>query len=98
MFVLHTRGGALRARLTQMEENLGLRQRIKYVETVGPTLGETLVRQDPWQMHCGRKECMPCATKPGKCMKQNITYSIECTTCKSQGIEARYWGESARTG
>ena len=52
---------------------------------------------DPWVPHCGRETCFPCKTEPGRCMSQGIVYVIECSTCKAQGKESKYFGETAKT-
>ena len=46
---------------------------------------------------CGRANCAPCRTKPGKCKTAGITYRITCEDCKRNGIKSTYIGESNRT-
>ena len=96
-FIPHTPGGILRSRLSKMEEELGLKGCYKYVETLGPTVGDLLVRADPWREACGRLTCLPCITSPGQCNKQGVVYCITCITCKLEGQICEYWGETART-
>ena len=81
-----------------MEQEMGMKGRYKYVERLGSTVGDLLVKADPWKEHCGRKTCLPCQSAPGKCGKQGVVYSITCETCREQGLTCQYWGESARTG
>ena len=98
MFVPHTREGELKRRLTRMEENLGLKNRIKYVERVGKCLGDMLIKKDPWAGDCGRETCFLCTTGGGgKCMRRGVVYSIECNLCGEEGKKAVYFGESARS-
>ena len=72
--------------------------RVKVVERLGSSLLDSLENQVPWMEDpCDRPGCKPCQSKPGSCLKANITYQIICRHCKSQGKEAYYWGESHRT-
>ena len=48
MRVPHTPGGALKAKLTKMEEGLDFVGRVRYTEDLGSTL-ETLLVRDPWK-------------------------------------------------
>ena len=81
-----------------MEENLGLKGRVRYVEELGSTLEELLCNPDPVGGHCGRTKCFPCRSKEGTCHKQGIVYEIECSHCKIEGRKVQYIGESARNG
>ena len=97
MNVPHTPGSKLRQMLTEMERGLRINSQVKYSEELGSTLEDLLVR-DPWsEVGCGRVDCFPCKSKKGNCQKQGITYRIDCVTCKAQGKEVTYFGESART-
>ena len=79
-----------------MEDDLGLTDRIRYVEQLGPTIGDVLITSDPWKNECGRN-CILCKTKPGDCCKKGVVYEIICQTCEKQGIKSSYYGETART-
>ena len=100
MFCPFTPNSSLRKRLQEAEELISNTNvcRIKMVERSGPTIGDLLIRKTPWlKDHCGRKNCAPCDTKPGKCKSPNISYRITCQTCKVIGVKATYIGESSRT-
>ena len=92
IFVPHTPKGELRARLSKMEQEMGMKGRYKYVERLGSTVGDLLVKADPWKEHCGRKMCLPCQSAPGKYGKQGVVYSITCETCREQGLTCQYRG------
>merc|ERR1711954_137298 len=99
MFIPHTRGGALKRKLTLMEEKLPFQRKFKYVERSGTSLGDMLTTKEPWAGDCGRERCFACTTgNQGKCMRPGVLYSITCTTCMEEGKKAQYWGETARTG
>ena len=98
MFLPHTVEGELKNRLTKMEQNLGLKSRIKFVERVGKCLGSLLIKKDPWTGVCGCESCMPCMTGGGgRCMRKGVVYSIMCKLCEAKGMKSVYFGESART-
>ena len=98
MFVPHTPNSELKKNLTEMENGLGFVGKVRYCETMGPTVEDILVKKDPWSLHCKRDKCFPCRTKPGKCFKKNITYNVICLNCKEGGEKTLYIGETARTG
>ena len=98
MFVPLTPGGALRKQLTQLEERMDFERQIKYVETIGQTQKDVLVRKDPWDGHCNRIDCFPGQSTVGKCTKQGVTYRIACKTCKNESVKSEYIGETSRTG
>ena len=61
-------------------------------------MGSLLFNKTPWtKEHCGRQDCLPCQTKPGKCKSPNITYRLKCVECQSQGVKSHYVRESHRT-
>ena len=76
VFVPHTPHSELKRRLTEMEKNLNLTTNYKYVEELGSSLADLLVRADPWAGHCGRKDCFPCKNFPGKCGIQGVVYDV----------------------
>ena len=63
---------------------------------------DTLARNYPWvNKSCGSKECFPCLTDDHhrlSCRKPGIGYTIICTKCRDDGINAIYHGESSRSG
>ena len=67
------------------------------MEYMGRTVSQTLCSKDPWETHCGREECFPCRSAPGKCTRQGVVYLMTCMKCKEEGRGAYYVGESART-
>ena len=48
-----------------MEQGLPFRTRFKYIESLGISIRETLVRKDPEPRECGRENCLPCRGKQG---------------------------------
>ena len=108
MFVPHTPEGGL-ARAIQKSEDIfsALHQvaRVRVVERGGTRLQDMLGRKNPWKgKSCGRKDCLLCLSKFRKkgetmaCDKENICYVICCDRCKEKKVEAKYYGESSRTG
>ena len=97
LFIPSTKQGALKTKLTEMERRMNFPDKIRYVETVGQTVGAMLVRQDPWTFPCDRDRCMTCQETPGRCMKKGIVYQISCTKCLETGRHTVYFGESSRT-
>ena len=99
MFIPLTRNASLKKRLTAMEEGLNQPTKVRYVEDMGTTVGDTIVCKNPWSSQgCGRPNCLPCGTKKGRCMRQGIICTLECLECKEGGQKVQYIGESARTG
>ena len=45
--------------LNRVGQMLGYRTRYKYIEELGSTIAQEVVRKDPTQVHCGRQDCMP---------------------------------------
>ena len=80
-----------------MEQNLGFKTRFKYIEQMGLSIREMVVKKDPDAQECGRSECMVCLTKPGVCMRKGGIYKITCMTCKGQGKSVVYVGETGRS-
>ena len=75
------------------------------MERGGTRLQDVLGRKNPWkESSCGRTECLMCNSKHKKkgatksCDQENICYVICCDTCKLSNVEAKYYGESSRTG
>ena len=97
MFIPYTKGSELKSKLQEMESTLQLSHKWRYVEEAGSTIGSKLVTQDPWKLSCGRPACMTCTEQPGKCSKKGICYQFTCMTCKENGKEMHYWGESYRS-
>ena len=96
-FIPYTPEGELRKQLQKQEDEMGFKLRIKYVEKLGNTVADMLVRTDPVGGHCGR-DCNMCSTKTGDCTKKNVVYQIECAECTKLGKKPKYFGETARTG
>ena len=97
MFIPATRNSILKTKLQTQEEMMNLRQRVKYVETMGINIGESLFKKNPWQQECGREKCILCRSSPGKCTKRGVVYRISCTPCQEMGVNTAYYGESNRT-
>ena len=97
-FVPHTPEGQLRKQFMEVERRMqSKRGKIKYVESMGLTIGQKLSRKDPWGNHCGRTKCMPCMEKPGRCTREGVIYVMTCRKCEEAGDKVQYVGESART-
>ena len=60
MFVPATPQGQLKTRMQELDLKLGLRGRMKYVETTGETIQGLLFKTDPWGTPCRRENCMTC--------------------------------------
>ena len=97
VMVPHTPSSELKSRINKIEMGLRNLTRFKYVEEMGRTIREMVVRKDPDPKHCGRSNCFTCKEKPGACMRAGIVYRITCMTCKQGGQDTVYIGESART-
>ena len=97
MFIPHTPGSTLRNRFSKMEQNLGFKTRFKYIEQMGLSIREMVVKKDPDAQECGRSYCMVCLTEPGVCMRKGGIYKITCMTCKNQGESVVYVGETGRS-
>ena len=102
MFVPRTRGGELTRRLQEKEMEISKfsLQTVKIIERNGDKLEGVLVRKDPiGETRCGRDDCFLCNTQrkeKGVCKNANVVYSITCNTCREEGEESTYWGETAR--
>ena len=101
IFVPHTPNGELRKSIQKIDEKVmrGFKSgRVKVVEKLGNTLINTIGNQAPWRNEvCSRPGCKPCKSKPGSCLKHNVTYSITCNTCLENGTKRVYWGETSRS-
>ena len=91
----------LRNKLQEEEDKINGQRatcRVKVIERAGPKIGEILGNKTPWiKESCGRPNCKPCQTKPGKCKAPGVIYKIQCEECKSQNKTTLYIGESKRT-
>ena len=97
MFIPHTLEGTLRSRLNRMEESLNFNTRFKYIEELGRSARELVIKKDPDPEACGRRDCFPCESKPGTCQRGGVVYRVTCGTCETKGENVYYIGESART-
>ena len=80
-FVPLTKNSTLRKRLTKVEDGLNQPSRVKFIEEMGQTLASLVVRKDTCSgQKCGRQNCLPCETQPGKCLRQGALYFLQCTT------------------
>ena len=97
MFIPYTPQGILKKQLTEMENTLNFREKVRYVETLGPTIANKLCSQDPLMAPCDRENCWTCMSgEAGKCMKKGLVYIISCQTCQSPGEKSQYIGETSR--
>jgi hypothetical protein len=101
LLVPQTPGGELAAALRAFERKRGALRRIRIVERAGVSLKQKLFSSNPWAREgCARKDCFPCrsgAGEGGVCRRENLTYVIDCITCKNMGKVRQYWGETSRT-
>ena len=89
---------ALKNRMTKAEANLGYKTRFRFVEELGRSLQQILVKKNPDPQECGRENCLPRKYKPGDCMRQNALYRLDCQLCKTEEQKTSvYVGETART-
>ena len=89
MFIPITKVGELGKRLNMVEDHLRNTTRVKYVEWMGMALADSIVTKDPWgRLVCGRPKCLPCKTQPRLCLKPGALYSLNCTTCKEEGLDS----------
>ena len=93
MFLPYTPRSVLKERLQQLEEKLHLKDKVKYVEQIGQSIGSKLVTQDPWKEHCSRNNCLTCEEKPGQCMKKGLVYQFTCLRCQAEGKKGVLWGD-----
>ena len=71
------------------------------VERCGVKLKSILWRENPWGgVGCDVKDCPVCEEEEGDrdlCKQTNIIYTNTCKTCKEQGVNTKYIGETSRT-
>ena len=99
-FIPYTDEGSLKKKLNDMERNTHYQRKIKYVESMGPSLSHILVKKTIGGGACNRMDCFLCligGKNVGKCMTQGMVYGITCETCKEEKKEVIYVGETART-
>ena len=85
-FIPYTPHNTLKKWLQEVEDEFSQNRygRVKMVETIGPKLNQELSSNKPrTKDHCGRPEYPPCKTRPGSCLKRNITYKVSCSLCDS---------------
>ena len=97
VFLPITEGSKLKQDIQNMELSANFLTRFKYIESTGISLIGSLGKLDPWETLCQCPNCFSCQSKPGKCMKTGANYTIECQNCKTNGLEVKYFGETART-
>ena len=61
-----------------------------------------MCRNNPWgKVKCERELCLSCPDSKegggGKCREEGVVYTISCKKCRTEGVLAQYWGETART-
>ena len=101
LFVPQTPGGELAAALRAYEKKRGSLRRIRVVERAGISLKDKLFSSNPWSKDgCERVDCFPCkygSGEGGVCRRENLTYTMTCTTCSASGVKKVYYGETSRT-
>ena len=107
IFVPRTPAGALTTLLREKETQLAgiLSKKVKIVEEKGDTLKFQVWSPNPWRGEdCRRPDCMICLGKEqgekggGDCRSRGVLYENTCQPCKVRGVEAKYVGESGRSG
>ena len=118
LFLEFSRGGSLqkniKERLEKISPMLGFKTRVS--EKGGTPLSSLLSNKDPWSgVACGRGSCRTCSQPEERkepCMRRNIVYESECTSCnppgsrkeadkdglaERKGFPSLYVGESSRS-
>ena len=93
----HTPNSDLKNQITKIESSLKNVTRFRFIEEMGRTVREMVVKKDPDPQDCGRYSCFTCQDKPGNCMRAGLVYKIMCKTCHAKGDKTVYLGETART-
>ena len=96
-FIPLTENSELKKRLNEMDLSAKFSSRFRYVEVAGTSLINSLGTPNPWDTPCHRDKCFPCQAEVGKCMAQGANYTITCMICKDNGVQVKYFGETART-
>ena len=101
LFIPYTPGSSLKKDIQRIEDAAcrgRMTGRIRVTERVGRTISAILTNMTPWKREeCGRELCKTCVSQPGRCRDRNATYQITCLSCKSQGRDTKYFGETHRT-
>ena len=104
MFVPRTNGGMLANRLKEAESKLDdiTDTKVRIVERCGVQLAKLLTKSNPWQpTPCNFQVCQACKgphpEDNPKCTIRGVTYVNTCLTCKQEGVESVYIGETSRT-
>ena len=99
-FFLATPGQELATAIQEIvdEEGERLDLTVKIIETGGQTLRSQLVRTD--LSGCLMSDCNLCESGAGggSHTRKGCVYSRTCKVCEKEGISAKYFGESGRSG
>ena len=101
LFVPSSVGSELTKIIKKIEDrnSQGRSSRIKVVEKPGVELSRIVSNKFPWEKtQCDDLRCLVCPTNDGKisCRTPNVGYSVECLTCKENGLTVKYIGESSK--
>ena len=75
-------------------------RRVKIVEEGGTTLQTLLCKKNPLgERLCDRWDCKVCnfVEAKGKCQAKSVVYTNTCIMCEQDGLDCKYWGETAAT-
>ena len=101
MFVPHTPGDVLAQGLQEAEDKFVENKpggKVKMVPRGGIAIKDLLCNKNPWNSEgCGRDNCFVCRSKPGRCQREGAVYTLTCEECGVRGIQACYFGETARS-
>ena len=105
LFVPMTMGSKLAKEIKIREEEINRfsSERIKIVEDGGVKLKDLLVKKDPFpSIKCDKKFCFVCESVMSKnskipCSINNFGYQLACESCRTNGKEQIYEGESSRS-
>ena len=106
MFVPVTPKAELKNELQKAEDEIARLfniPKIKIEEKSGQKISLQLMKRWWNQMACTREDCWPCksaekGSERGKCMKESVTYKVECLKCREENVKSIYQGETSKSG
>ena len=106
MFVPATPKAELKNELQKAEDEISRLfniPKIKIEERSGQKISLQLMKRWWNQMACTREDCWPCksaekGSERGKCMKESVTYKVECLKCREKNVKSIYQGETSKSG
>lgn len=96
MFVQSSPESILKREIEEVMRTNGMKVRV--VEKGGRQVGNIVQRSDVEPVKDCGKECSICRSSPGgQCWKEGVCYSVTCTVCEEEGIQAKMFGETGRS-